>query len=113
MHAAQGQKTVVASFLRTMESQSKKNSPTVKPKPAPIQAPVTTATSAGPDPLSPDSTGLVLEYPAVTAAAYTIKKGVKETPLEVSCDTTHLSHTPHTPPTYIVLYSDPLSSQTC
>lgn len=36
-------------------------------------------------PLSPDSTsGSVLEYREVTAAAYTIRKGVKETPLEVS-----------------------------
>ncbi len=91
-----------------MEARSeKKNSSTAKSKLPPIQAP-TADNAVSPDLLSPDCTGSVLEYPAVTAAAYTIKKGVKETPLEVSIHThtcfTPLTHRPH---------SAPLSSQTC
>ncbi len=79
-----------------------------KTKPAPIQTPPTRAGGGG-QPLSPDgpnATGTVLEYSQVTAAAYTIKKGVKQTPLEVTnvlvcvCSLSHPPHTLHTPFTH-------------
>lgn len=45
---------------------------------------VSTGATNSQDVLSPDTiAGLVLDYQDVTAAAYTIRRGVKETPLEV------------------------------
>ncbi len=77
-----------------------------KTKPAPIQAPPASAVVVE-SPLSPDganATGIVLQYPQVTAAAYTIRKGVKHTPLEVTkCVCTF--HTPSTPPTHTAFLS--------